>query len=591
MWENLKLFIPYFKSYHKRFWLGAVTLISSTLLDLALPWLIGFAVTQLNLWVKHEITAAQVSRKLLYLVLVYLGIVLVQFVTRYVYSICFNGMGCRIARDMRNQFFNHTQSLSLDFFNTTRTGDIMSRATNDIKAVRMFYQRGLFSAVDSAVYLLAVPPIMFLISPRLALYMFAFLPFIPIVVTRLGRLIRARFKEVQGVLAQISSQAQENFAGVRVVKSYVQEDNQIRDFNRLNHVFLGKNMGVIRVFAAMGPFLGMLIGLGSFLVVLVGGLQVMEGKIDVGAFVSFQLYLMVMMWPIMGLGETINRYQMASASMARIKEFMDIAPEIKSPASAVERQLAGRIEFRNLSHTFRHEKRPALKNINLSIPAGSLVAILGPLGSGKTSLAHLVPRLFDPDRGEVLIDGINVKEYNLNALRQQIGYAPQDLFLFSDTIIENITLGLDEEIDLGRVVEASQIVQMHEFIDSLPEKYETILGERGVNLSGGQKQRLTLARAIVKNPRILVLDDCFSSVDVDTETEILQQLREVFKGRTSLVVSHRIPVVRIADMIVFMEDGAIVEFGSHQELMSQQGRYAKFYEYQQAREDWGRRSD
>lgn len=591
MWENLKLFIPYFKPYQKLFWLGSATLILSTLLDLVLPLLIGFTVGQLNSWLKHEITAGQVSKHLLYVVLIYLGIMLVLLVTRYVYSICFGGMGCRIARDMRNEFFNHIQSLSLNFFNTTRTGDIMSRATSDIKAVRMFYEGGLFAMVDCGVLLLVVPAIMFWISPKLTLYLLAFLPFIPIVVTRLGKLVRVRFKEIQGVLAQISSQAQENFAGVRVVKSYVQEDNQIRDFNRLNLVFLGKNMGVIKVFAAMGPLLGALIGLGSFLVVLIGGMQVIDGQMSLAAFVSFQLYLFLMLWPIMGLGEAINVYQQASASMARLKEILDIKPEIKSPASAVKRQLAGRIEFRNLSHTFVHEKRPALKNINLSIPAGSLVAILGPLGSGKTSLAHLVPRLFDPDRGEVLIDDINVKEYDLNSLRQQIGYAPQDLFLFSDTIRENIALGLDEEVDLARVVEASQIAQLHEFIDSLPEKYETILGERGVNLSGGQKQRLTLARAIIKNPRILILDDCFSSVDVDTETEILQRLREVFRKRTNLVVSHRIPVVRLADMIVFMEDGKIIELGSHPELMSQRGRYAKFYEYQQVREDWDRKSD
>ncbi|MFA5795326.1 MAG: ABC transporter ATP-binding protein [Candidatus Brocadiia bacterium] len=592
MFRNLKIFIEYLRKYRKQFWIGTIALFIVDLLDVTPPLIIKYGIDHLG--------DNDRDKKLLYAVAAYILVVLIQAFFRYWMRIGFYGMSLLVGLDLRNKLFAHIQKLSVSFFNTTKTGDIMSRATNDIEAVRGFFQHGIFILIDNILYFTYVPIILLYLSPRLTLYAVLPLLYLPFFANRMGNLIHRRFKDIQEVLSEISAKASENFSGIRVVKSFTQEENEISGFRNVNVKSYNKNLWLAKLDSFFGPFLGFSVGVDVFVVILFGGLLVISGDIKTGTLVAFYMYLRQIAWPMMGMGMVMSNFQRATASMDRLQEIFQTKPEIVEAAQPVTAFIErGEIEFKNIQFSYPHSldrysgkesartRTPALTDINLKIPAGSTVLVMGPIGSGKSTLANLLVRFFDPSGGDIFIDGVNIRNYSLGRLRGSIGFVPQDIFLFADTIKENVLFG----VNIGAANEQSSdvqvytgLVQMNEVIEKLPEKYNSLLGERGVNLSGGQKQRLTLSRAIAKKPSILILDDCFSSVDFETEQAILNSLKAVLKNRTTLIISHRLAAVKLAQFIVFMEDGRVVEKGTHQELMTKKGHYARFYEYQKLKE-------
>lgn len=551
------------------------------LVDVAFPLVIKYAIDDLS---KPNALAI-----IIWYAIIYVGLGIIQGRGRYWYRIFFFGTSFKVARDIREELFSHLQTLSSNYFNRTYTGDIMSRATSDIEAVRQFYARGLFIGADIIVYIFTVPVIMIFLSLKLTILSMFLLPFLPFFVNRMGNLIHHRFKDIQETSAEISTYAQENFAGIRVVKSFAQEENQKAGFKEINDKYVNQNLSLAKVEAVFSPTLHFCAAAGILVVLYFGGKEVINGVISPGTFVAFTLYMGRLLWPMMALGWTISIFQRSAASMQRLREIFNAKAEIVSPAQPVAKEIEGAIEFKNVGLAYQGlglesvQKEPALAGVSLKIPAGKTVAIMGPVGCGKTSLINLIPRLFDPTEGSVLIDGVDIRQYDLGELRRRIGFTPQDVFLFSESIKENIGFGLSQTIDseMPNIRKSSELSMINQDIESFPEKYETLLGERGVNLSGGQKQRITIARALAKKPKILVLDDCFSSVDVETEETILSRFKTVLPGITTVIISHRLPVVKIADIIIFMEKGRIVETGSHQELLAKKGRYSGFYRQQE----------
>jgi ATP-binding cassette subfamily B protein len=561
--------------------LGILFLAIVDLIDIIQPLIIMYAV--------DDLSKPNAPSILLWYAIIYMGLGVLQGRGRFWYRIFFFGPSYKIARDIRNELFSHLQTLSSNYFNRTYTGDIMSRATSDIEAVRQFYAMGMFIGADLIVYVLTVPVIMFFLNVKLTLLSLVLLPALPFFVNRMGNLIHNRFKKIQETAAEISTYSQENFAGIRVVKSFAQEENQKSGFKQINDKYVDQNLSIAKVESVFSPTLQFIAAASVLIVLYFGGKEVIGGTISDGTFVAFTLYMGRLLWPMMALGWTISIFQRSSASMQRLQEIFGAKAEIISPPQPVAKKLEGAIEFKNVGLAYQGlgsentQKEPALQGVNLKIPAGKTVAIMGPVGCGKTSLINLIPRLFDPTEGSVLIDGVDLRQYDLGDLRKQIGFAPQDVFLFSESIKENIGLGIQDykESDIQRIVTSAKLSMVGADIEGLPGKYETLLGERGVNLSGGQKQRITIARALAKKPKILILDDCFASVDVDTESLILDEFQSVLPDLTTIIISHRLPVVKVADIIVFMEKGQVVETGSHSELLARKGRYADFYRQQQ----------
>lgn len=570
-----KYFFVYLKRYLRYLISACLLLVVVDVLDVAWPLIIRYAIDHL--------TSPDALKILLWCFIGYVGIVAFQGICRYFFRIFFLGTSHRIARDLRNEFFQHIQSLSVGYFNTTKTGDLMSLATNDIEAVREFYARGLFIGTDIMVYIITVPFIMLALSVKLTLLSVILIPLLPFFVHRMGNLIHKRFKEMQETYSEMSNCSQENFAGIRIVKSFAQEQTQICNFDKISLKYVSQNLSLAKLQAIFGSTMELSATVGMIIVLFVGGMEAINGKISIGTFVAFPFYLHKLTWPMAALGETVSTFQRSSASMKRIRELFNIKPDITSPANPVIKPINGEIEFRNASLVYPQTNTVALEDINLKIKQGTSVAIMGQIGSGKTSLVNLIPRIFEPTKGEVIIDGINVKDYSLSELRRQIGFVPQDVFLFSDSIKENIAFGIfhQESAVEQKIQQAAKTAMIHQEIEGFNDRYNTILGERGVNLSGGQKQRITIARAFIKDPKILVMDDCLASVDVDTEEVILKQLKELLRNRTTIIISHRLPVIKIVDLIVFMEKGRIAEMGTHAELLALNGSYARFYQKQE----------
>ncbi len=592
MFQNLRPLAPYLRKYRATYVIGAVCVLFNNGIWILFPLVIRRAIDDLNQGVTRH--------KLLTYSLLLLAISLVkaifQFLTRWIMI----GVSREIEFDLRNDLFTHLERLSYSFYQRTRTGDIMARATNDLNAVRMLVGPGIMYTANTIVFTAGALVFMLSISPRLTMFAFAPLPVISIVVQYFGRRIHERFERIQAMFSDISARAQENFAGARLIRAYVQEEAEIENFERDNTEYIARSLKLVRLMGMLWPTLETLLGVAIVIVLFVGGREVILHRITVGSFVAFNTYMVQLTWPIIALGWVINLFQRGTASMGRIHNIMSEQPEITDaavPTTHIPTDIRGDIEFRNLSFRYgntllaaergngkAHGDEEVLKKVNLRISAGTSLAIVGPTGSGKSTLVSLIPRIYDAPPGTVLIDGHAIREFPLALLRRNIGFVPQETFLFSDTIRDNIAFGAEDVTDEA-VRHAAEAANIAAEIEGFPDGYKTLVGERGLTLSGGQKQRTAIARALIRNPRILVLDDALASVDTQTEDRILNHLREIMQGRTTIFISHRVSTVRNADRIAVLHDGEIVELGTHDELIERNGYYTDLYNKQLLEEE------
>jgi ATP-binding cassette subfamily B multidrug efflux pump len=493
------------------------------------------------------------------------------------------GISRDVEFDMRNDIFAHMVRLSGDFYQKMRTGDLMARATNDLNQVRMMLGPGVMYWMETTLTTILAISVMVSVDWQMTLIALIPAPLISLVVVYFGQKIHKRFETIQAQFSDISSRAQENLNGVRIVRAYAQEEAELLKFKKLNEEYIHSNMGLARDTGVFYPMLQMLVGFTFLLVMWTGGWRLHTGQITLGSFVMFQSYMGMLIWPMIAFGWVINLTQRGTASLKRIREILDAVPLIASPAKPiVPAAVKGELVFERV--TVRFGDVVALDGIDLKIAAGQTAAIVGRTGSGKTTLLNLAPRMLDPTSGRVLLDGVDLREMDPRVLRQHIGFVPQETFLFSTTLEENIALGVPDATR-EQVEEAARKSGLSDDIESFPDGYGTMIGERGITLSGGQKQRTAIARAIVREPAVLILDDALSSVDTVTEEKILHHLAEVMRGRTALFVSHRVSTVKDADVIFVLEQGKIVEQGSHAELIAKGGYYAELYQRQTLEEE------
>jgi ATP-binding cassette, subfamily B, multidrug efflux pump len=578
MFKNLRPLTPYFWKYRAGFLWGAVAVLLTNAIWVFFPQVIRRATDDLNQGVtRHKIVIYSLS-----LLAIALAKGLFQFLTRWILI----GISREIEFDLRNDLFTHLERLSHAYYQRTRTGDIMARATNDLNAVRMLLGPAIMYTANTIVFTAGALFFMQRISPKLTLFAFLPMPLVSIVVQYFGRRIHERFELIQASFSDISARAQENFSGARVIRAYAQEGAEAELFEKSNRQYVARALPLVRLMGMLWPTLEALPGLSLAVVLWLGGREVLLHHITPGQFIAYLVYVTQLTWPIIALGWVVNLFYRGTASMGRINEILVEQSEVTdrevTPALRTATELGGDIEFRNLN--FAYNGTPVLRNVNLTIPAGTSLAVVGPTGSGKSTLVSLIPRIYDAGFGQVLIDGRSVREYPLEALRRNIGFVPQETFLFSDAIRENIAFGV-EQATASEVHRAAEAASIAADVEGFPLKYESLVGERGITLSGGQKQRTAIARAIIRDPRILILDDALSSVDTYTEERILNHLREVMQGRTTIFISHRVSTVRGADQIAVLHQGEIVELGTHDQLLSLNGYYADLYTKQLLEEE------
>jgi ATP-binding cassette subfamily B protein len=602
--KSLVPLLPYLKRYRWGYVAGTLCVFLTNGIWILFPLVLGKAADDLHEGVtRHKLL---LYAGLLLAIAVSKGIF--QFLTRWIVI----GVSRDIEFDLRNDLFARLEGLSYSYYQRHRTGDIMARATNDLNAVRMLLGPAIMYSANTIVYTAGALAFMISISPWLTLYTFLPLPAVSIVIQYFGRQIHDRFERIQAMFSDISARAQENFSGARLIRAYVQEEAEIRAFETENKEYIRRSLRLVRLMGMLWPTLELMLGVAVVLVLWLGGREVihglthvtlvsnlgisipgvstpgitttlsLSGSMSVGQFVSFSTYMMQLTWPIIALGWVINIFQRGTASLIRINEIMQEQPEIKDAPGAQDREIEGEIEFRGLN--FSYDGKQVLHEVNLRVPAGSSLAIVGPTGSGKTTLVSLIPRIYDAEARTVLIDGRPIREYSVASLRKNIGFVPQETFLFSDRIRENIALGVDSATD-QQIHDAADAANIATDIESFPEGYDTMVGERGITLSGGQKQRAAIARALIRNPKILILDDALSSVDTHTEDKILNHLRDVMEGRTTIFISHRVSTVRNADRIAVLHGGRIVELGTHDELLALNGYYNDLYNKQLLEEE------
>ncbi len=576
----------YFKKYRWRLVLGTIFVLISVVFGVFVPRYVGQAIDDLR-------TSGVTYDRLLRSVLIIIGTSVISGIFLFFQRRTLINMSRYIEYDLRQDFYDHLQKLPLEFFQNHRTGDLMARTTNDLSAVRQIAGPAIMYSEQTLFRVLIILPIMFQISFKLTLVLLLTMPFVSLTVKYFGHQIHVRFEKIQEFFSEISARAQENLSGVRVIRAYAQEEAEMDQFDRLNQQYVDRNISLVKLSAVFRPLMQFIIGLGFVAILLIGGRETAQGRMTIGEFTAFNLYLEQLIWPLIAMGYVTNMVQRGAASLKRMRQIMEIAPSITDapdvrPAQyhaadgSVIEGLRGEIEFRNLTFQYSPDSPLVLRDINLVIEPGQMVAFIGRTGSGKSTLMNLIPRLLDARPGTVLVDDRPIREIPLKQLRENIGYVPQETFLFSETLAENIAFGVHH----GSNIEwAAKVAGLAEDIKDFPNRYQTVLGERGITLSGGQKQRTAIARALIREPRILILDDALSAVDTYTEEKILSELRAVMRGRTSLIVAHRISTVKDADLICVLDHGRIVERGTHEELLQLNGAYADIYEQQLLEEE------
>jgi ATP-binding cassette, subfamily B, multidrug efflux pump len=620
--KNLRGLLPYLAKYKGAIAFGFLTLVLMSLIGSIIPLATGVItdtlagssrpfelathgaadVTPLN-WLSNLVPYYQPHSRqtlLIYVLLLVACITvkgIMSFATRWILI----GISRDIEFDIRNDLLNHLLVMEPEFYVRNRTGELMSRATNDLNSVRMVLGPGIMYSGTTICTMVVSISVMLILSKSLTLWVLLPTPIVVVSVWYFGKIIHELYETIQAALATLSAKVQENLSGVRVVRAYTQEQAEIKGFDEPNRDYVAKNVRLIRTWSMFMPSLQAMIGTTFLIVLWQGGYRFLNGQMSLGSLITFNTYLGFLVWPMIALGWVTNIFQRGAASMGRLNYILEAKPQIDDRYAKIpkETHIAGEIEFRNLNFTYptaisgndHHganghgsEPRPVLRNINLKIPPGTTVAIVGPTGSGKTTLASLVARLWEAPEGQIFIDGRPIREWPLETLRRAIGYVPQDTYLFSETVGENIAFGLQDH-DEPQVLEAAQIACVHEDVLGFTNRYETMVGERGITLSGGQKQRSAIARAVIRDPRILILDDSLSAVDTQTEEKILDRLRGVMRGRTTVLIAHRTSTVRDADQIVVVKDGAIIESGTHDELLALGGYYADLYQKQLLEEE------
>ncbi len=576
MLRSLATIWPYLRRYQKGLSFGIASLMVKDLLAVALPLVIKQGVDSLK--------AGFQLRILLELAALLIGLALLKGFFQYWMRVIIIGISRDIEFDLRNDLFRHLVKLSQDFYARYRTGDIMARSTNDLNAVRMMLGPGIMYWTETSITLLLSVAVMLHTDVRLTLMSLLPAPFVSLAVVFFGRRIHKRFEHIQKMFSEISSRVQENLAGVRVVRAYAQEKSEVEQFERLNIEYVRENVGLAKLQGLFMPLLQAFIGFTFLLVMWSGGRQLLAGRITLGSFVMFNTYMGMLIWPMIAFGWVVNLMQRGTASLNRINEILHEKPTIARPLGQTPRasEAPADVRFEDVSVEF--SGRAALSDLKLALRAGETVAIVGHTGSGKTTLVNLIPRLFDSTAGTVRVGGVDVRHYDPEELRREIGFVPQETFLFSASLAENIAWGV-EAADREQIAWAAEAAGLATDIESFPKGLDTVVGERGLTLSGGQKQRTAIARAILRNPRILILDDALSSVDTVTEEKILNELAGLMRGRTTVLISHRVSTVKNADRIVVLSHGRVVEMGTHFELQQRGGYYAELHQKQLLEEE------
>ena len=572
-------YLSFFKKYKGRYILGVIWLILVDGLQLIIPKLLG------NITDKIKYDLLDTTGLIKYaglIILLALGTAIFRFLWRYFIF----GTGRLIEKNIREDFYNKLQSLSTRYFNDHKTGDLMAHATNDINAVRMAMGPGIVMIADAVFLTTATIGILiFTIDIRLTLLALIPLPFLSLMAVKFGKIIHSKYKKVQESFSNMSDKAQENFAGIRVVKAFAQEKEEIDKFAKSNRENYEKNVDMFKYSSLFHPLVQFISALSFLIVIGYGGILVIRGTISLGDFVAFNSYLGMLTWPMMALGLVINHLQRGQASLDRLNVIFNEKEDIYDQDIDEDiEDIKGKIEIKNLDFKYSDSEEYALKNININIKTGETAAFIGRTGSGKTTLVNLLLRLYNVDEGDIFIDGHDINDIPLKTIRENIGYVPQDNFLFSNTINKNISFADPDNMSQEEIIKASKDAQVYENIIEFPDKFKSLLGERGSNVSGGQKQRISIARALIKNPKILILDDSLSAVDTQTEERILESLEEIMKGKTSILISHRISTIKKADKIFVFDEGKLIEKGKHKDLLKNKKLYYDLYQKQQLEE-------
>lgn len=596
--KHLYTLNKYFYKYRGRFFLGILFVAISNIFGIVPAQLVRNALDAVaaNIETYKMLDGFNLKEsyytQLVYNISIFISLILVMAVLKGVFMFFMRQtiivMSRHIEYEQKNEIFNQYQRLDVSFYNTQNTGDLMNRISEDVSRVRMYVGPAIMYTINMTVMFILVSYAMFHVNARLAWYVLIPMPVLILIIYYVHDIINKKSEQVQQQLSGLSTYVQEAFSGIRILKSFVRENHSISDFENQTEKYKQLNMDLVSTNALFYPILLILVGLSAIMTIYIGGKEVIAGNMTIGNIAEFIIYVNMLTWPVASLGWVVTLIQRAAASQERINEFLHTAPSVSSPTPE-PLSVGGNIEFKNVGFTYTHSGTKALQEVSFKVGAGKSLGIIGRTGSGKSTVSNLLLRLMDPTSGNILIDGKDLKEINLDSFRSQTGCVPQEVFLFSDTIANNISFGLkgqyEKKVLKTKIEDASKHAAVYDNIIEFPESFETMVGERGITLSGGQKQRISIARAIIKEPKILIFDDCLSAVDTKTEEAILQNLQQIMKGRTTLIISHRVSSVKHADEIIVLADGRIAERGSHASLVERNGLYAEIYEKQLMEEE------